>query len=306
MKGLELARRFWLEQGRPLIEQNAPEALERIAVGLVGEGSECWGFDDETSRDHDWGPGFCIWLTEADDARFGETLARLYAALPEEYLGFRRLRVLPQTANRVGVMTVQSFYTRYLGRADRPETIREWRYVPESGLSVVTNGEVFQDGAGEFSAIRNALLDYFPEELRRKKLAMHCALAAQSGQYNYARCLAHGEPVAAEIALGEFLQHIHAVVFLLNRRYRPYYKWADRALRELPILGGVLPEKLRRCAISPEARPDTIEEISALVIAELHRQGLTESRSDFLLQHGEELQRNLTDELLRRIPLMAE
>ena len=136
MKGLELSERYWLEQGRPMFERFAPEALSRCAVGLVGEGSECWGFDDEQSRDHDWGPGFCVWLTEEDWPRFGQELTELYSALPAEFLGFQRLRVLPQTANRVGVMTVQSFYGRYLGRADRPETIREWRYVPESGLSV--------------------------------------------------------------------------------------------------------------------------------------------------------------------------
>ena len=306
MKGLELARRLYSELGAPLLREALPDLAGSLACGLAGEGSECFGFDDETSRDHDWGPGFCLWLTEADWQAYGETARTLYAALPAEYLGFRRLHVLPQTASRVGAMPVASFYTRYLGRADRPESIREWRYVPESGLSVTTNGKVFQDPVGEFTKIRADLLGFFPEELRRKKLAYRCALAGQSGQYNYSRCLAHGEPVAAEIALGEFLQHIHAIAFLLNRRYRPYYKWADRALRDLPLLGAELPPLLRRLAETPEGRAETIEEISARVIDALHAQDLTATRSDFLLHHGEELQNKLTDELLRRIPLMAE
>jgi len=306
MRGLDISRAFFKRYGLPMLCERFPEYEPHIAAGLVGEGSECWGFDDEISRDHDWGPGFCVWLTEEDYARFGGTLAELYAALPAEYLGFRRLRALPQTSDRVGVMTVGGFYTRYLGRADRPPTVQEWRYVPESGLAVVTNGRVFQDPAGAFTAVRSDLLAYFPEELRRKKLAMHCALAGQSGQYNYARCLAHGEPVAALLALGEFLQHVHAAAFLLCRRYRPYYKWADRALRELPGLGAALPPLLRRCAEEPERRAAAIEEISAVLIAELRQQGLTNGGSDFLLHHGEELQAGLTDGLLRRIPLMAE
>lgn len=62
MRGLELAERFYEEVGRPLLTEEYPFELPRIAVGLVGEGSECFGFDDEVSRDHDWGPGFCICL----------------------------------------------------------------------------------------------------------------------------------------------------------------------------------------------------------------------------------------------------
>ncbi len=31
----------------------------RIAVGLVGKGSDCFGFDDVLSQDHDFGTALC-------------------------------------------------------------------------------------------------------------------------------------------------------------------------------------------------------------------------------------------------------
>lgn len=306
MTGLELSHQFWVNIGKPRLQMQLPDVLKCAAVGLVGEGSDCFGYDDEISRDHDWGPGFCLWLTEEDWGKWGDALRRFYSGLPTEYLGWTRQHVLPQTAGRVGPSTVEGFFTRYIGMARRPESIREWRFIPESGLYVVTNGKVFQDPTGRFTEIREALLAYYPEELRKKKLARHCALAGQSGQYNYSRCLSHGEPAAAEIALGEFLQHIHAAVFLLNRRYRPYYKWADRAMRTLPRLGPALSPLLRRLALEPAFRPEGIEQVSAMVIEELRRQDLSASPDDFLLTHGEAIQATITDDLLRKLPLMAE
>ena len=65
MKGLELAKRLYEERARKLFENELPDLIPQMAVGLVGEGSECFGFDDEISRDHDWGPAFCIWLRTA-------------------------------------------------------------------------------------------------------------------------------------------------------------------------------------------------------------------------------------------------
>ena len=87
MKGLELSRRFYEEFGAPMIAEQFPEYRDRIAVGLVGHGSECFGYDDDISRDHDYGPGFCMFLTDEDEQKIGFRLFRAYSKLPHEYLG---------------------------------------------------------------------------------------------------------------------------------------------------------------------------------------------------------------------------
>ena len=54
MQGLELSRRFYFEAVRPILERDFPEV--EYAAALIGHGSEILGFDDERSRDHEWGP----------------------------------------------------------------------------------------------------------------------------------------------------------------------------------------------------------------------------------------------------------
>ena len=292
--------------GRPAIEREAPEILQIAAVGLVGEGSECFGYDDALSRDHDWGPGFCLWLPETHAGQTTPLARRIYAHLPQMFLGFQRMNQSPETANRVGVWEIGAFYRHFLGISSPPETVQEWCGLPEFGLAAATNGEVFQDPADDFSTFRRALLNYYPEDVRRKKLAAACALAAQAGQYNYARCIRRGEQVAAMLALAQFMDSVQNVTFLLNRRYRPYYKWSQRRMRELPILGEPVAAKLDELAENAAERERLIEDISAELIAELRRQGLSGGSSDFLLPHAEEIQAEICDELLRSVPLMAE
>lgn len=305
MKGLALARSYWEEVGRPAFEENCPEALARCAVGLAGEGSECFGFDDETSRDHDWGPGFCLWLSKEDFERWGEKAGAVYAALPPEFHGYRRLRPSVHSAGRVGVLERESFFYRFLGVTEAPKDLAGWFRLSDSALATATNGEVFFDADGRFSEIRAGLSAHYPEDVYRKKLAAACALAAQSGQYNYARCARRGETVAATLAAAQFISQAQQVVFLLNRKYKPYYKWAQRALGELPLLGNAVAPWLDRIAGDMGDCADAIEAASALIIAELKRQGLSGSGSDFLLPHAEEVQSTIRDPLMARLPLMA-
>ncbi len=84
MKGLELSEKYYNAFGKEMIEKNFPSLKGRVAVGLVGQGSECLGFDDNISKDHDYGPSFCLWLTREDYQVYGKALAEESRKLPKD------------------------------------------------------------------------------------------------------------------------------------------------------------------------------------------------------------------------------
>jgi len=302
MQGLELARKYYETYGIDMIRDNFPDMEDRIAVGIVGNGSECYGYDDEISRDHDYLAGFAMWLTREDEEKIGFPLMRKYHKLPDEFEGITLKKESLYGSSKFGVFVIEDFYERLIGMTHPPRAWQEWLYTPEEALATATNGEVFRDDLGEFKAFRNALLHDMPEDVRRKKIAANLAYMAQSGQYNYSRCLKHGEAGAAQLALYEFVEHAIAVIFNLNRVYRPYYKWQFRRMRQLPILGGLGVEletmicgnfaSRRMITSTGESAAyimanqaelcDKIEEICHMIVEELQRQGLTAIDENYL------------------------
>ena len=105
MQGLELSRRYF-EACLPLLQEQAGDILPLCAVGLAGEGSECLGFDDATSRDHDWGPGFCIWLSREDLARNRQRLEDVPRLLPGTFEGFPCRMTPERHMGRTGPMAM--------------------------------------------------------------------------------------------------------------------------------------------------------------------------------------------------------
>ena len=87
MKGLELAKAYYTQYGHSMIQEKFAPYASRITVGLCGEGSECFGFDDEISKDHDFGPAFCMWLDREIMDEIGERLIAEYEALPAFFEG---------------------------------------------------------------------------------------------------------------------------------------------------------------------------------------------------------------------------
>ncbi len=309
MNGLDLSRAFYLEYGKPMLEAQFPDVMDRIAVGLAGEGSECLGFDDEISRDHDFEPGFCLWITEADERDFGFRLERAYAKLPKAFMGLRRSALSPVGGNRHGVLTIEDFYTRHLGAPTAPDTAERWLYTPTFSLGAACSGEVFHDPLGEFSAVRNVLLAGYPEDVRIKKLAAHVVLMAQSGQYNYGRCLSRGEQGAAQLAIFEFVKHAISAIYLLNNRYEPFYKWAYRGLRQLPILGNIgdalqTLTELDNSRETAQVKQAIIEDIAAVMIAAFREQDLTEATCGDLEKHAYSICDHVGDATLRNMHIM--
>ena len=281
MKGLELSERFYIEYGEPMLREKFPELMSLVAVGLAGSGSECFGYDDEISHDHDFEAGFCIFLPDEDvvDRKTAFALERAYSKLPSEFMGYKRAPLSAVGGNRHGVFRTDEFFMSKTGTRDGRLSVNAWFSVPEQSLAEATNGKVFYDGYGEFTAIRESIA-YLPENVRLKKLAGNLLLMGQSGQYNYARCISRGESGAAQLAVHEFVTSCLKVAFLLNRRYIPYYKWSFHALRELPTLSdiGAELEYLISSGNTPAEfteKQRIIENICAKVISELKAQGLS-------------------------------
>ena len=311
MQGLELSRRFFEEYGAPMLRERFPEWADRLAVGLVGSGSECFGFDDAVSQDHDFEPGFCIFLPEEEllDRRTEFQLERAYAALPKEFLGFSRPKLSPVGGNRRGVIRLGDFLEARTGSRDGTLSLDRWLRLEEQYLAEIVNGELFWTGDGTFAALRERLSRQ-PADVRCKKLAGNLLLMAQAGQYNYGRCLAHGEPAAAQLAAGEFVRHAIAVIFLLNERYLPYYKWQFRALRQLPLLAGEA-ETLELLLTTDNgqemarAKQDLMENLASAIIAALQDQNLTEAVCGDLEKHAYSVNDHISDPALRNAHILA-
>ncbi len=238
MKGLELCESFYNEYGAPMLKNEFPELEGIVAIGLCGSGSECFGYDDALSTDHDFEPGFCVFIPDESiiDNKLMFALERAYSKLPKEYMGFKRNADNPVGGRRHGIIRADDFFIEKCGRADGSLTLQEWFFVPEQSLLEATNGKIFRDDFGAFTEIRERLAN-MPEAVQLKKLAGSLLLMGQAGQYNYSRCVKRGETAAAQLAVGEFVKNALHVVFLLNKRYMPYYKWCFRALRDLHLLG---------------------------------------------------------------------
>lgn len=304
---LQRSKEYFEVYGKPMLEVEFPEYVSRIAVGLVGHGSECFEWEDSLSKDHDYGVGFCLWLTEEDDASIGELLQAAYDTLPSSFYGIPKKIETKHSKKRIGVCTINAFYSNilkdFITNFEKEHSLSSWHLWPDECLATATNGCVFLDELGIFSNIRNQLLSYYPEQLYTQMLATYAALISQSGQYNYARSMMRNNVVGAHLALHEFVQSVIRMDHMLNRQYTPYYKWMYHSLKELPNGKELAPllKNLIECPISVEAWKHVpkdmdhlniqdekiilIEQIVALLIKELKTQNLSTGTSNYLEHH---------------------
>ena len=298
IKGLELSKRYFYDIVLPEFEKSLKDILPLCAFGLVGEGSECYGYDDELSQDHDFGPSVCIWLRKDDYLKYKDRINEVLKNLSKTYLGFQELKESEWGHNRRGLLNIDDFYFKFIGSANPPQTINDWQKIPETALSTVTNGEVFLDNLGEFTKIREQLLNYYPKAIRQNKIATRLMNISQHGQYNYIRCLRRNDLVSANQCLYLFVDEVMHLVFLLNRRYKIFYKWANRALLDLKILGNEV-HKLLEDMVFVQNKIPYVRKICKVLADELRNQKLTDCESEFLGDLGVDIQKNIDDEFFK-------
>ena len=142
MSGLTLAHRFYQHVVGPLVGD------QPHAAGLLGDGSEVLGYDDEVSADHDFGPRLQLFLPEHADAA---AVHRLLTGLPEEFDGFPvvfavgdRFGGVPH--HQVEVTTAAVFFTQRLGvDPANGMSVADWLLTPTQILDSLTAGAVFHD-----------------------------------------------------------------------------------------------------------------------------------------------------------------
>ena len=212
---LEKSREFYEQYGKSMIHTLFPEYESRIAVGVVGEGSDCFGFDDEISKDHDYAVGFCMWIIKEDMIVIGSKLQEAYHNLLLEQKLFDSKMV--HFNNRRGVFEINDFYQNN---------------AEEYKLAELVNGEVFRDELGVFTEKRKELLKYYPEEVWRKKLANDLHEFSQYAQANYARMMVREDYVTANLCISKAIESAMDIAYVLNKEYAPYYKWKKKGLEE--------------------------------------------------------------------------
>lgn len=319
MSNLERCQRFYEEQGRQMIQEQFPEYEDRIAVGLVGEGSDCYGFDDAISTDHDYELGFCLWLTEEDYKKIGSELQNVYERLLGSYI--EDGRVNGQLSGRRGVFTINGFYNHLLETSLNWESDEELDYgqVKEYQLASVTNGRVFRDDLGLFSKVRERLCGYYPEPVWRRMVAKELHEFSQYAQSNYPRMMARGDQLTSMICVAKAAESAMNLLYLLGRKYAPYYKWKKRGLEGLafaqPVLGRLeliaglsdqspAWEKWMYDAKSINIKDGYVrlfEEVAELLVNEMERQDLIRRGDLFLENYMGQILRGKNMDLIEKI-----
>ena len=298
--GLELCRRYYEEYGKPMIAEKFQAYEHLIAVGLVGKGSDCFGFDDIQSRDHDFGPRFVMWVTKKVYGEIGEELQAAYERLPRSFMGVERIETF-HGRDRSGVMVIEDFYKSTLGYdligalmqgsgndtlgKESLATIKSWLAVHDYALAAAVNGAVFRDDEGIFTRYRDKLKAYYPKAVWYRKIAQTCALFSQSGQYNLPRMRGRGQLVAAELAKAECARQAMKLYYLLNKTYAPHDKWLFKGMPRNPAMS--VTGEDGKCMQVPEL----VEKVCLLPMDDAHAAELTVAIESLAVIFANELER---------------
>jgi hypothetical protein len=292
--GLQLAREFYAEAVRPLLEEHFPRVP--YAAALLGPGSEVAGLDTERSTDHDWGPRLQLFLGTDDAEQHAPAItALLTSRLPASFHGYpvafpltsepltsEPLTSEPLTSepgatlrHRVQVAGLGAWLTGELGFDPRPAvTLLDWLATPTQRLAEVTTGAVFHDGPGELTVARSRLA-WYPRDVWLYLLACQWQRISQEEAFP-GRCAEVGDELGSAVVTARLTRDLMRLCLLMHRRYPPYSKWLGTAFARLPQTAA-LAAALTAAVSAPDwpAREPHLRQAYETVAARHNQLGLT-------------------------------
>jgi hypothetical protein len=260
---VDTSRGFFEEVVHPLIERSFPDVAAHMACGVFGLGSEALFLDDELSRDHHWGLRVDILLPDAMHRESSSAiLETIVPELPHEFGGVS-LRDAHVAGHGIAPESMQAFLRRTIGLTDVPRTHIEWLDIPEVDIIHVTNGEVWHDPSDEFTRIRAALMEYYPEPVWLRRISHWCRYASGMGIYALNRAVLRDNLVYAYTAFSRCIKWSLELAFLLERTYFPYDKWLYPMFQKLPLAQRMDP------LVTEAVRPETTWERRVELLGEL-------------------------------------
>jgi Domain of unknown function (DUF4037) len=243
--GLKLSQYLYEEAVRPILEKHFP-ALP-YAAALLGAGSEVLGFDTPQSRDHDWGPRLMLFLAEDEIDLYRPRIEQaLSDELPDNIHGYPvdmaiRLRsdhapgpqpVGNLARHSVRLHTVRSFVRTVLNvEFDQEWRAADWMAFPSQHLRSLTSGQVFHDGFGQLTSLRQKL-GYYPHEVWLYLLAAQWQRIDQEEPF-MGRCGQAGDELGSRLVAARLVKDLMYLCFMMERQYAPYIKWLGTAFARL-------------------------------------------------------------------------
>ncbi|MFD6444711.1 DUF4037 domain-containing protein [Promicromonospora sp. NPDC060204] len=249
MSGTELARAYWADVVRPILDRKLPDVPR--AAARLGSGSDVLGLDDDTSRDHDWGLRLTLLVPAERVREVDEVLA---VSLPASYQDLPTAFPVtwdPVVRHRVEVAApvdlVRSRTGLDLGGdlgGDLGAT--DWLSLTGQAVLEVTAGPVFEDAPGELTALRERLA-WYPHDVWLHVLAAEWTRVEQELPF-VGRTGQRGDDLGSRLLAARLVTALVRLGFLLERHWPPYPKWAGTLFGRLPVASSVGGELARALA----------------------------------------------------------
>ena len=240
--GAALSRLYYDEVVWPAIAAHWPGLPH--AAGRLGSGSEVLGFDDDMSRDHDFGLRVNLLVPRGVT---GQIDVYLDLVLPDTFHGYPiRFATTwdPQVRHRVQVDDVRTFVASRTGiSAADALSVPDWLWLTGQAVLEVTAGPVFVDTAGDLTSARRRLA-WYPDDLWAYVVATDWARMAQELPF-VGRTADRGDDLGSRVISSRLVAVAIHLAHVLERRWPPYAKWTGTSLTRLPSANAATAPLLR-------------------------------------------------------------